>query len=138
MFQYTFLTKQMFSFKIITLYINGNHMRLYIISCCTGVQRKRKKNLVFLLVIYNFCILLYKRGKNYALAHVYTHTNTLRLSHVTWLVVGTHLRGHGQERVVLELRTRKILSRNITICIYNATIRYNARIRFFLIKTSYT
>lgn len=82
-------------------------------------------------------ILTHTHSHSLTHSHTFTFTHTLAHSYITTiarssLVVGNHLRGHGQERVVLEWRTRTIFSRNITI--YNATIRYNGRIRFFLLK----
>lgn len=101
-------------------------MRYIVLSCLMGMYARNEK-LMFILVIRNIVIHDCTSLEKFTLSH----TDTLGLARFKSLVVGNHLRRHhGQERVVLELRTRTILSRNIAI--YNATTRYNARIRFVI------
>jgi hypothetical protein len=85
-----------------------------------SAQAKRYKYLMFLLVIYNNFRVLLCTG----LEKITRSRTNIRYTHdsgVTSLVARNHHRGHGQERVVLEWRTRTISIWYITI-IYNTTI----------------
>lgn len=106
-------------------------MRYIVLSCLMGMYARNEK-LMFILVIRNIVIHDCASLEKFTLSHTHahSHTDTLGLARFKSLVAGNHLRRYGQERVVLELRTRTILSWNIAI--YNATTRYNAHIRFVI------